>query len=282
MSVGSSMLRGVARAAALAAWTALVAVALCCSALLQPLARGTCARLRARIFRAWARGAARIVGLAIDVAGDAPRAPFFLVANHLGYLDVVVLAATVDATFVAKSDVARWPLIGPLCRAVGTVFVDRTRKRDLLRVLPILEERLAAGGAVVVFPEGTTSDGARVLPFRSSLFAAAVRRDLPAHVAVLTYLTPAAAPHPAQAVCWWGDMPFLPHLVRLLRLPRCTARLTFVRRPIVARDRKTLARAAHAEIVRRFVPVSRGESPCHPVPALPAPTSTRFAREPLC
>lgn len=284
--------RGAIRTLLLAAWLGVAAITLCAIAGLSPLARDRAARLRGWLFHRWSRGAARIVGLRIAVTGTPPDGPFLLVANHLSYLDVIVLGATLRATFVAKADVAAWPLIGWLCAAVGTVFLDRAHKRDLLRVLPVLERRLAAGGGVVVFPEGTTGDGSGVLPFRSSLFAAAARTGVPVHLATLTYETPAATTHPSQAVCWWGDMDLLPHLRDLLRLPRCAARLTLVRHPIEDTDRKRLARAAHDVIARRFVPVrherpehppvSRGERECLPVPCPQPPTSTSFAREPIC
>lgn len=273
-----SVLRGTLRGGALALWTALVGVALLFAALLRHVFRAAGARLVTRVFRTWARGTARIVGLTIVRDGRAPRPPFLLAANHLSYLDVVVLAATLDATFVAKSEVATWPLVGRLCAAAGTVFLDRTRKRDLLRVLPLLDERLCAGGGLVVFPEGTTSNGSSVLPFRSPLFAAATRRDLPVRLATLTYVTPAGAPHPAQAVCWWGDMSFLPHLRALLALPSCTARVDFALPAVAAGDRKQMARAAQRALACRFVPVHQGESPCSPVPVPPTPTSASFAR----
>lgn len=274
MSAARSIVRGVL----LASWTGLTGLALLVAALLRHASRTAGERLAAHAFRIWARGTARIVGLTIDTRGTPPRRPFFLAANHLSYLDVVVLASTLDATFVAKSDVATWPLVGRLCAAVGTVFLDRTRKRDLLRVLPLLDARLGAGDGVVVFPEGTTSDGSVVLPFRSPLFAAADRRDLPVHLAMLSYATPDGAPHPTQAVCWWGDMAFLPHLRALLALPSCTARVEFVTTTIPAGDRKLMAHAAQQALARRFVPVHQGESPCIPVPVPPTPTSASFAR----
>lgn len=281
-------MRGIVRALLLGAWFGAAAIGVCAIETMALLARERAAGLRTALFHRWSRGAARIVGLRIDVTGAPPAGPFFLVANHLSYLDVIVLGATLRATFVAKADVAAWPLIGWLCAAVGTVFLDRTRKRDLLRVLPLLERRLGDGGGVVVFPEGTTSDGSGVLPFRSPLFAAAVRGGLPVHLAMLTYETPAAAEHPARAACWWGDMEFLPHLGALLRLPRCTARLTLVRHPIADSDRKRLARTARDTISSRFVPVRHerpslgGEEACRPVPYPQPPTSTSFAREPIC
>jgi 1-acyl-sn-glycerol-3-phosphate acyltransferase len=273
-----SVVRGTLRALGLALATVLVGVALLGGELAGLLSRRARAWMQPRAFRAWARAAAHIIGLRIERSGTPPAGPFFLVANHLSYLDVVVLAAQLDATFVAKADVAGWPMIGRLCRAVDTVFIDRRRKRDLLRVLPLLAERLAAGGGVVVFPEGTTSPGAGVLEFRSSLFAAAARAGLPVHLATLTYRTPAGAPHPARAVCWWGEMEFVRHLLGLLRLPHFTARVEFVTAPIRAAHRKDLARAARAGIAQRFVPVIRGETTCLPTRSRPRPTSASFAR----
>ena len=278
----SERLRGPVRTLLLAAWFGAAAIAVVVVAVVAPLLRDRGTRLRAALFRRWCRGAARIVGLRIDVAGVPPLGPFFLVANHLSYLDVIVLGATVRATFVAKADVAAWPLIGWLGRAVDTTFIDRTRKRDLLRVLPLLEERLRAGGGVVVFPEGTTCDGSRVLPFRSPLFAAAVRSGAPAYVATLTYETPHDAPHPSDAVCWWGDAEFLPHLLGLLRLEESTARVTFGRHPIADTERKRLARTTRSEIAGRFVPVRRGERECPPVTCPQPRTSTSFARGSSC
>lgn len=274
--------RGALRAVVLALWFGVAAVAVAPIELVSPFTRDRGTRLRLALFHHWSRGAARIVGLRIERTGEPPVGPYFLVANHLSYLDVIVLGATLRATFVAKADVARWPLVGWLCAAVGTVFIDRTRKRDLVRVLPILEQRLRAGGGVVVFPEGTTSAGCGVLPFRSPLFAAAVRSGVAAHLATLTYETRAGAPHPSDAVCWWGAMEFLPHLLGLLRLADSTARVAFVRHPIAETERKRLARSTQSEIARRFVPVRRGEEQCQPVPCPQPPTCTSFARESTC
>lgn len=278
----ASRARGAVRALLLVAWFCVAAIAVPLIELAARATRDHGARIRLALFHHWSRGAARIIGLRIERTGTPPDGPFFLVANHLSYLDVVVLGASLRATFVAKADVAGWPLIGWLCGSVGTVFIDRTRRRDLLRVLPILQQRLRAGGGVVVFPEGTTGDGSSVLPFRAPLFAAAVRTGLPAHVATLTYETPAGAPHPSEVVCWWGDMTFLPHLLRLLQLEHSRARVAFARHPMPDTERKRLARATQAEIARRFVPVRRGEEECPTVPCPQPQTSTSFAREPSC
>lgn len=254
-----SRVRATLRATALVVWTAAIA-----SRLLVAETIGGARRERSRrnLFRAWARGVVRIVGLRIATVGTAPAGPFLLVANHLSYLDVVVLASLIDADFVAKADVAAWPIVGSLSRRVETVFIDRTRKRDLLRVLEVLERRVRTGASVVVFPEGTTSEGREVLPFKSSLFELAVRTGRPTRTASLTYATPDGAPHPSLAVCWWGDMTFGRHVLDVLRLPRIDARVEFAPVALFDQSRKRLAHTAHGAVRRCFRPVSRGEIRC--------------------
>lgn len=122
--------------------------------------RGALHRWRSFNFRAWARLVARIAGMKINLRGVPPRGAFFLVSNHLGYMDVVALAAHMDScVFVAKSEVARWPVIGLLCRCVGTIFVDRRRRRRLPSAIAQIERALAEGAGVVLFAEGTSTSG---------------------------------------------------------------------------------------------------------------------------
>jgi 1-acyl-sn-glycerol-3-phosphate acyltransferase len=115
----------------------------------------------------------RIVRLTVRVHGAPhalpPRAPHMLLANHVSWLDVFVLRAHVECRFVAKSEIRRWPLVGWMVSRQGTVFVQRARKRDTARVNESVEAALASGEAVVVFPEGTTTDGTEVKPFHASL-----------------------------------------------------------------------------------------------------------------
>src|SRR5262249_16268495 len=160
------------------------------------------------------------------------------------YLDVVVLGSLVDAVFVAKADVAGWPGIGPLARRAGTIFLDRSRKRDLLRVIPDVEAELAAGRTVVFFPEGTSTPRAAMLPFRSSVFAGRLRAGRPVACAALHY---EAAPSDSPAwrsVAWWGDMSFVPHLFGLLKLRFVTATISFPVETLWEEDRKRLAKRA--------------------------------------
>jgi 1-acyl-sn-glycerol-3-phosphate acyltransferase len=209
---------------------------------------------RARLFRVWSRAVLRLLAVRVRVLGTAPSAPLALVSNHLSYLDVLVLAASLPASvcFVAKADVSGWPAFGRLARALGTIFIDRARKRDLLRVLPQIESRLGAGETVVFFPEGTSSPGRELLPFRSPLFEASLRAGRPVAVAALAYRTRAGDPPPERAVCWWGDMEFAPHLFGLMRLRGVDATLEFSDELLWGDDRKALARAAHDAVRKRL------------------------------
>lgn len=203
-------------------------------------------RVRAR----WAAEVGRLLGLVWRVEGRPPEPPFLLVTNHVSYADVFVLMALTGAQFVAKAEVGSWPLVGHLCRVSGTLLIDRGSKRDLLRVSRGIEERIAAGGGVVVFPEGTTGRGDALLPFKPSLLEAAVRGGSPVWYGTIVYRYPDGSP-PGDAVVWWGDALFVPHIVRLLRVPRIEAVVTFGPEPLTADDRKVLAgrlRAAMSEI----------------------------------
>ncbi len=210
---------------------------------------------RGAILQTWARGVGRILGMRIAVEGRPPRAPFLRVANHLSYVDVVLLAASLRCAFVSKAEVARWPVIGLLARMMGTVFVDRRRRRELIRVGARMRALLAAGQALVLFPEGTSSAGRDVHEFRSALLQPAAELGLPVRHAALRYQTPPGEMPATLAVSWWGEMTFVPHLSRLLRLPGFEARLVFGPEPIVDRDRKRLARRLQRAVAERFLPM---------------------------
>jgi 1-acyl-sn-glycerol-3-phosphate acyltransferase len=215
-------------------------------------------RTRTGLSRAWACAVARIVGMRVRVDGEPPTRPCLLVANHLSYVDVVALWTATHGAFIAKSEVAAWPLVGRLGAVMQTLFIDRGRKRDLLRVLGEMERRLAGGESVILFAEGTSSRGERVLPFKSSLFEAAVRAGLPVACASVGYATPSSGPPADLAVCWWGDMTFADHVYALLRLPHFEATLRFAPEPLAGPERKALARQAHRAVAARFVPVTAG------------------------
>jgi len=214
-------------------------------------------RAHVAIVRAWARSLTKVLNVKIKVRGSGIKPPFFLVSNHLSYLDILVFFSSVEGFFVAKSEVASWPILGFLARSTGTIFIDRTKKADLKRVTPLIGKVLASGSSIFVFPEGTSTRGAVVEPFKPSMFQAAIESEIPVCAASVNYSTPASEPPAYLAVCWWGDMTFLDHCYRLIGLKSITATLSFASTPIFAEDRKVLAQRAHQEVESIFTPVEQ-------------------------
>lgn len=126
----------------------------------------------------WAAGLLAIWGVRLEVRGEVPRAgPVLMVANHISWLDIPVLHAARHCRFVSKADVKRWPLIGRMASAAGTLYIERESRRDALRTVHGMAQALRNGEVVAVFPEGTTSDGTDVLPFHANLLQAAIATD---------------------------------------------------------------------------------------------------------
>lgn len=220
---------------------------------------GAAARIQNLALRTWSRGVLGVVGMRVEVEGDRPRAPFFVVTNHLGYLDILVLGSHLDARFVSKAEVADWPVIGFLARCGGTIFLRRDHASDVGRALRAMTRALEAGHGCVFFPEGTSSPGERVLPFHSALFEAPVRAGVAVTCASLHYRTAPGAPPASQTICWWGDMTFPDHFYGLLRVPRSEARVVYGAR-LTPTTRRDLADRAHAAVGELF-------RPCGEVPA---------------
>ena len=213
-----------------------------------------------RIKTRWARGIAGIIGMRIRVTGTPPRGTFVLVANHLSYLDVILLQTQVQATFVAKAEVNTWPILGWLTRIAGTLFIDRKQHKDILRINALIEAVLQRGDGVVFFPEGTSSKGDKVYPFKASLLDLAARQHRAVTSAALHYRTPPGETPAHLAVCWWGDMTFADHLLNVLKLPYFEAGLVFGSPSIQEADRKALARKLTEQVQSCFSPVVTPEA----------------------
>lgn len=180
--------------------------------------------LRRRLPCYWQRVAARLIGLRVTVLGNpVPRAASgtLLASNHVSWLDIVALGAAMPVSFVAKDDVAGWPGVGMLAKLQQSVFIDRTRPRRAAEQVSAIRDRLVKGDRIVLFPEGTTSDGNFLLPFKSALFGAAGvapgRTDLPFMVqpVAIAYtglhgLPMGRSGRPVAA--WPGDVELVPHL----------------------------------------------------------------------
>lgn len=187
-----------------------------------------------------------IFGIEVTLQGDFPCAGL-LVSNHLGYLDVLVLAATTPGVFVAKSEVRRWPVFSWFARAAGTIFVERTRRTDTGHVVEAMTEALSEDLVVVLFPEGTSTGGDEVRPFRSALLDAAVRHGRAVSPVAIDYRLPGG--DAAAEVCYWKDMTLVPHLANLLGHRRVEARLAFRPAFPVHDDRKQLAASLRNEVL---------------------------------
>jgi 1-acyl-sn-glycerol-3-phosphate acyltransferase len=216
-------------------------------------------RLRRRgrnaLYHAWSRACMRILGGRLRVEGEPPAAPFFLVSNHLSYVDVLVLASCLDGFFVAKAEIRHWPLFGMLSRTVGTLFIDRELRRDVVRVNALIEQVLDSGYGIILFPEGTSTQGYEVAAFRSALLDYPARRGMPVHVAALHYRTPAGEIPAHLGLSWWGDAQFLAHAKQLLGIRSFEATLRFAPHPVASSDRKELAEAARRAVIEIFEPV---------------------------
>ncbi len=221
-------------------------------------------------FRNWAKATAALLGMRIAVKGRPPQAPFFMVCNHLSYMDVVAVASQLDCIFIAKSDVAAWPVLGALCRSMGTIFVDRHVRKDVLRVNTLIETALAAGKAVLLFPEGTSTAGSEVLPVHPALLEPAARAGYPVSYATISYETPTGEPPAHLAICWWGDMTFLSHLFQLIQVTSFKATVAFGWHSIRGHDRKMLAQKLWQSVTKEFIPVVI-QSGTRPIAQRPSP-----------
>lgn len=216
----------------------------------------TSKRWRRWIMRRWCRALCSAFAVRVELVGSPPPPASLLVANHLSYLDILVLGAHVDAAFVSKAEIAHWPLIGRLARDFDTLFLVRERRRDLPAMNAQIARALGQGIGVVLFPEGTSHRGDTVHEFRPSLLAPAAEDGLEVWAAALSYRTAQGDPPASTHVCWWGDAPFGPHARALARLRGIEARVEFLPHPERHADRKELAQRLHAAVLARFVPVS--------------------------
>lgn len=208
------------------------------------------------------RNAFRILGMGFCSHGTLMKQRGAVVANHSSWLDIFALNARKRIYFVSKSEVARWPGIGWLARATGTVFIERNPRRAREQT-ELFQARLMAGHKLLFFPEGTSTDGLRVLPFKTTLFAAFYADGLRDHMHIqpVTVIYRAPKGEPDRYYGWWGDMEFGPHLLKTLAARRQGAveihyldpvRVTdFPNRKALAAHLETAIRTAHETALNR-------------------------------
>jgi 1-acyl-sn-glycerol-3-phosphate acyltransferase len=241
---------------------------------LGPRLVGLCRRW-ARVY--W-RVTAEIVGIRLVVRGEqVARRPALFVCNHASYLDIIVLGGLIEAAFIAKKEVAQWPGIGLIAKLGRTVFVDRRPRRSLEQRDEMLDRLGAVGESLILFPEGTSNDGNRVLPFKSALLSVAETvigkdGDLPVQPVSIAYTRLDGMPigHSSRAYyAWYGDMELAPHLWTVLGLGMTTIEVDFHPPVSLAAfgSRKALADHCHDVISRMVVVANAGRRPVEaPIP----------------
>ncbi|MYZ47425.1 lysophospholipid acyltransferase family protein [Propylenella binzhouense] len=228
----------------------------------------------------WHRFVMRLVGIRVHVTGEIARdRPLLLLANHISWLDITVLASVAPVSFVAKKEVAGWGVFGWLAKLQRSVFVDRERRHATGASAEEVAERLSAGDIILLFAEGTSSDGNRVLPFRSALVGAAQRlieggggaTVQPVAIAYRSMLgIPLGRQHRPE-IAWYGDMDLLPHLSHLLGLGGIDVEIVFAppRRLRASDDRKRVTAEAGQAVRRVVAGLNAGRRPEDLLAALP-------------
>lgn len=238
---------------------------------------------RWRAVQRWSAGICRIVGLELSVSGEVPRPagrPVLVVANHVSWLDIQAIHAVCPVRFVAKSEVRNWAAIGWLSARTGTLFIHRSRHRHAAQINRAIHEAFAAGDMIAVFPEGTTTDGKRLLRFHTSLLQPAVDEQALVVPLALRYVDSAGAIDLTPS--YVGDRNLVQSVLAIVAAPRLRAELRFL--PAIeakGRTRRELAQFTHTAIATALKLHAAGSAPgkpCDPPAAPPtdrAPTGTR-------
>jgi 1-acyl-sn-glycerol-3-phosphate acyltransferase len=189
-----------------------------------------------------------------------------VVSNHLSYLDILVLSGAVPCVFVSKAEVKRWPIFGRYARWAGSVFVRRHDRADVARANVGVAESLQNGVPVVLFPEATTTDGERVLRFHSTMLQPAIDDA--------SLVTPCALSYElddgvvGREVCWWGDMPLLPHFLNLLGKKNIRANIAFGKPLQATGERKQFGECLRLEVLRLYEQSRKNGPTDSPAPSL--------------
>jgi lyso-ornithine lipid O-acyltransferase len=202
---------------------------------------------RASWLQRYSRRILRVIRVEVRAEGPIP-AQGLLVSNHLSYLDVLVLASLAPAVFVSKYEVKHWPVFGFFANLAGTIYVRRERRTETGRVTQQIDEALRSQVLVILFPEGTSSGGQSVLPFKSSLLEPAAQQTHSLSVGLIHYELDDG--DPVEEICYWRDMTLMPHLLNLLGKRGVHASVRFSPVQNGSMDRKELARQLHSEVLR--------------------------------
>ncbi len=199
--------------------------------------------------QAWSLQLLAHAGISLRIQGQPPvMGPVMLVANHISWLDIPVMHAARHCRFVSKSDVQGWPIIGALATAAGTLYIERSSRRDALRMVKSMQEALQRGEVLAVFPEGTTGDGREMLPFHANLLQAAVAADAPVQPVGLRFVDRATGAT-SFAPSYIGDETLVGSIWRTLSAPAIEAVVHYGDpEPPAGRDRRAFAQHLHGRV----------------------------------
>lgn len=246
---GMGVFRMIVRTTLLVPWTIAWFLLRLCTEWLSWVTPQTEHALWRLIFQSWARGVLFIIGAQIEVRGPRPPRPFFLVSNHLTYLDVIILAREVGCIFISKAEVMKWPVIGFIVRHMKTLFIDREQPSDTRRVNSLIEDALRNGYDIHVFAEGGVSPAGELKPFKSALFEPAIATGMAVYYAAIEYHTLPGSPPASEVVIWRTGVTFIGNMMNILQLPGLTAVITFGNQPIKDTERKQLAERLHKAVL---------------------------------
>lgn len=200
--------------------------------------------------QAWALQFLALWDIHLRVLGHpVQNGPALMVANHISWLDILVIHAARHCRFVSKSDIRDWPLVGMLATGAGTLYIERTSRKDALRMVKDMAEAMKNGDVVAVFPEGTTSDGRALLPFHANLIQAAIQADAPVQAMSLKFID-AQTGQTSFAPCYIGDDTLIGSMWRTLKARRIEAVVHFGKPQLAdGRDRRKWAHDLREDII---------------------------------
>lgn len=193
--------------------------------------------------------------------GSPPPEGSMMVSDHRSWLDALIYLSIKPATFIVTKDSSSWPLIGFLIKSLGNIYINKDSIEDVKKIMEAVEESLVRGDSVIFFPEATTIDGEteKSLPFKSSLFEAAVRLNKPVYCGALEYRTCRGWPRASRIIAWGDWTPFPLHVIRVLMIPRFFAELHYIKTPVASDNRKVMAQKAQSLILKELEIINKSK-----------------------